>query len=186
MPCFILTHTQGSLGESPSPAHFLQLYPVGQDWVTAMAHCRPGDGNSQLIRKMGGSWWGHFGSKGLTYTPSLLTGRLSSPSRGFYREGLNRHPLRQIKLALNLALQTEEEKTFFSLSEKLSSTKPILLNVVLMLCHMEPTRLQRKCKALARSHSKGETLLSDYSKYNLIFDSRHLKTLSFLKVVQIV
>ena len=36
-------------------AHFLQLYPDGQDWATAMAGCLPVDGNTQLIRKMGGS-----------------------------------------------------------------------------------------------------------------------------------
>lgn len=46
----------------------------------------------------------NFGSNGLTFSPSLLTGRLSSPSRDFYRKGLNRHLLRQIKPALELAL----------------------------------------------------------------------------------
>lgn len=70
-------HAQESPRERPSPAHFLQLYPVGKDWATATAHCLPGDGNTQLIRKMGGSWGAHFGCNGLTFTPSSLMGSLT-------------------------------------------------------------------------------------------------------------
>lgn len=68
-------HTQESPGQSLSPAHFLQLYPVGQDWATATACCPSGDGNTHFIRKMGGSWWGRFGCDGLSFAPGLLTGK---------------------------------------------------------------------------------------------------------------
>lgn len=100
-------HTQESPEESLSPAHFLQLYPDGQDWATATAGCLPADGNTQLIRKMGGSWWGRFGFNGLAFTPSSLLGRLSSTKRGFYRKGLNRRLPRQTKPAPGLALEME-------------------------------------------------------------------------------
>lgn len=100
-------HRQESPGESPSPAHFLQLYPVGQDWATAMAHCLPRDGNTALIRKMGGSWWGCFGFSGIAFTPRQLTDRKAQPpnqsQRRFLQEGLNRRLPRQLKPALELA-----------------------------------------------------------------------------------
>lgn len=89
-----------------SPAHFLQLYPVGQYWATAMGTlpaCR-GMQTLHLPEK-----WAEVGGAALDalelplLPDSLPTGRL------FLQEGLNRSLPRQSKLALELVLWTNEK-----------------------------------------------------------------------------
>lgn len=119
-------------------------FPSAVSCWSGLGHCHCRQRMETLIRKMGGSWWGHFKRNGLAFTPSSLPGRLSSPSRGFYRKGLNRCLPRQTN-------QRQEQ----SLSLKILSTVMLMLFSVAPMPSRGTNQSSREGKALARALLKG-------------------------------